>query len=84
MTNWLLDIRVAISNGLCSLAIWADERGHPAADRRIIRFRSALDRLVCRLMGHPRIVYGTTRDICLDCLTIVDEHPAGRGRKAEP
>ena len=36
--------------------------------------------LRCRFLGHSWVMYGARRDICLDCLTIVDEHPQGRGR----
>ena len=37
-------------------------------------------RLWCLVFGHDRVIYGASRDICLDCLTIIDEHPNGRGR----
>jgi len=65
--NVLLGASIAISNALCDLAG--------------IRLRSCFDKWSCRLLlGHPRIVFGSMRDICLDCLTVVDEHPNGRGR----
>lgn len=75
-----LRLTVAISNALCELAGRLGERGHDRADAQVIRLRAWLDRTFCRLAGHPRIVYGPVRDICLDCLSIVDEHPNGRGR----
>ena len=77
----LLGPSVAISNALCDLAGTLEDHGHPNAGKRVIRLRSSLDKWACLLLlGHPRIVYGAMRDICLDCLTIVDEHPNGRGR----
>lgn len=30
------------------------------------------------LCAHRNIVYGPMRDICIDCLEILDEHPEGR------
>ena len=82
MSNPFLGPSIAISNGLCNLAAFFEERGHPVAGGRVIRLRSAFDKGTCRVLGHRRIVYGLMRDICLDCLTIVDEHPNGRGRAA--
>ena len=84
MKGLLLDTRIAFSNRLCDLQVWLEERQHPAASRRVQRFRCWLDRAWCRLLGHPRIIYGPMRDICLDCLTIVDEHPDGRGHEPDP
>lgn len=79
----LLGPSITISNALCHLAGTLEDRGHPIAGKRVIRLRSAFDKWACRLLlGHPRIVYGEMRDICLDCLSIVDEHPNGRGREA--
>lgn len=70
-----------ISNGLVTLAAWLEGRGHPTAHDRVIAVRWRFDRMACRVvLGHPHIVYGSMRDICLDCLSIIDEHPNGRGR----
>ena len=80
----LLGPSITISNALCDLSGALENRGHPAAGKRVIRFRSAFDRWSCRwLLGQPRVIYGAVRDICLDCLTVVDEHPNGRGRGAK-
>lgn len=77
----LLGPSIAVSNALCDLAGALEDRGHPVAGKRVTRFRSILSKWSCRLLlGHPRVVFGAARDICLDCLTIVDEHPTGRGR----
>lgn len=84
MKGPILDASIAISNQLVSVAGWFEDRGHPNAHRRIIAARSRFDRGMCKaLLGHPRIVYGPTCDICLDCLSIVDEHFNGRGRGTE-
>ena len=77
----LLGVHVSTSNALCDLSAWAGGRGHNRASARILGFRHALDVWSCRLvLGHPRVLRGAMRDICLDCLAIVDEHPNGRGR----
>ena len=77
----LLDVSITVSNAICDLAGSLEDRGHAAAGKRVIRFRSALDKWACRLLlGHPRVIYGAVSDICLDCLSIIDEHPNGRGR----
>lgn len=74
-------LMIALSNRLVDLGAWFEDRDHDAAARRVFAFRGAMDRWVCRaFLGHPRIVYGPMRDICLDCLAIIDEHPNGRGR----
>ena len=75
------DASIAISNGLVDVAGWLEDHGHQRGSDRVIGFRSGFDRVACKLvLGHPRIMYGPMRDICLDCLTVVDEHPNGRGR----
>jgi hypothetical protein len=43
--------------------------------------RQAVRRLLC---AHKRVFYGPMRDICYDCLAILDEHPNGRDRTAVP
>lgn len=40
--------------------------------------RNAIKRMLC---SHTRIVYGPFRDICIDCLAVIDEHSNGRGRE---
>jgi hypothetical protein len=81
MAALALRLRVRLSNALCSASISLEDRGHLVASERVGRLRSAIDTWTCRLLGHPRVVYGPVRDICIDCLTIVDEHPQGRGRE---
>lgn len=79
----LLRVTIPVSNALCDLAGALEDHGHEVAGERVIWLRSTFDRFMCGLTGHPRIVYGAMRDICLDCLTVVDEHPNGRGRESE-
>lgn len=77
----ILDASIAVGNGLCDLAAVLEDHGHPAAGKRVIRIRAAYDKAACRLLlGHPRVIHGPVCDICLDCLSILDEHPNGRGR----
>jgi len=78
----LLRMRITVSNRLCDLALWFEDRGRPTTASRVDRARHAIDRSMCRVAGHPRVIFGAMRDICLDCLTVVDEHPNGRGRAA--
>lgn len=66
-------------NGLLTLADWLEERGHNRATQRVLTFRRRMSATECAIFGHT-LVFGPSRDICLDCLTIVDEHPNGRGR----
>jgi hypothetical protein len=48
--------------------------------KRVIKgTRAAIRHALC---SHARVIYGPMRDICIDCLAIVDEHPHGRGRAA--
>jgi len=83
MRSRLLDVSIAVSNALCDLGSVLEDRGHALAGKRVIRLRSTFAKWSCRLLlGHPRIVFGPMCDICLDCLSIIDEHPNGRGRTA--
>lgn len=79
----LLGLSITISNVLCDWAGTLEDHGHSLASERVTRFRSTFSKWSCRLLlGHPRVIYGPMGDICLDCLSIVDEHPSGRGRPA--
>jgi len=73
-----LNARIALSNGLCHVAMWFEDREHSSTCDRVQRARHVIDKSWCGLLGHPRLIYGPMRDICLDCLSIVDEHPEGR------
>lgn len=75
-------VSAAVSNGLLDVSVWFTDRGYEGIGARVLRFRGAMDRWFCRVTGHTTIIYGVARDICLGCLTIVDEHPNGRGRSA--
>ena len=79
----LLRPTIAISNALCDIENALGARGHVVASERVRQLREKFQEQSCRVMGRPRIVYGPMRDTCLDCQTIVDEHPNGRGRLTE-
>jgi hypothetical protein len=51
------------------------------SDWQLPGIRQKVRRMLC---AHKNVGYGPMRDICYDCLAILDEHSNGRGRPAEP